>query len=70
MCLVGKPSCVMTHRAPPAPLLMLSCALASPASQRGLSCQLYVLIERLKLNKKKSEIQMLVSKLIGNRMRL
>lgn len=33
-------------------------------------CLLYVLIEQLNLNKKKSEIQMLVSKLIGNRMQL
>lgn len=34
------------------------------------SCLLYVLIEQLKPNKTKSEIQMLVSKLIGNRMQL
>lgn len=47
------------------------CTPCKPDDYREvLRCLLYVPIEQLNLNKKKSEIQMLLSKLIGNRMQL
>lgn len=83
-CLIDNPSCLCNDTlcstnsnagAAPAPVRadakVCPCTRCKPDDYREVPRRLlHVLIEQLNLNKKKSEIQMLVSKLIGNRMQL